>query len=149
MTRSLGYAPVAFLAAGAGSDSAEFTHAWQAVLARGGQPVLVSPVPREIDPMRTFGRVGQAGADVQVQDASAASFAGLVLPGGIVHAEQLWVQPSAVGFVRDFFAAGLPVAAMCCARPAADRGRCDPAPAADFLAEHAQRPVDRRRDLCG
>jgi protease I len=112
VTPTLGSAPVAFLTAGQGTDGPEFTHAWQAVLARGGQPVLVARAPREIDLMSTFDRADAARVDVRVQDASAASFAGLVLTGGIAHSEVLRMQPLAVGFVRDFFAAGLPVAAM-------------------------------------
>src|ERR1700722_4108710 len=56
VTPTLGSAPVAFLTAGQGTDGPEFTHAWQAVLARGGQPVLVARAPREIDLMSTFGR---------------------------------------------------------------------------------------------
>jgi protease I len=112
VTPSLGSAPVAFLTAGQGTDGPEFTHAWQAVLARGGQPVLVSQAPREIDLRSRFDRAETAPVDVQVQGASAASFAGLVLPGGMVHSEVLRVHPPAVGFVRDFFSAGLPVAAM-------------------------------------
>jgi hypothetical protein len=64
VTPSLGCAPVAFLTAGQGSDGPEFTHAWQAVLARGGQPVLVSRAPRETDLMSTFDRADTARVDV-------------------------------------------------------------------------------------
>jgi protease I len=110
---SLGSAPVAFLAAGNGTDQAEFTHAWQAVLARGGQPVLVSPARRKIRFVNDRSRAGSMPVDVQVADASAESFAGLVLPGGIVNADELRAQPLAVRFAREFFAVGLPVAAIC------------------------------------
>jgi protease I len=110
---SLRSAPVAFLAAGHGTDNAEFTHAWQAVLARDGQPVLVSPARLEIELMSTVHRAVRAPVDIAAPDASAVSFAGLVLPGGIDSADRLRAQSSAVAFVRGFFAAGLPVAAMC------------------------------------
>ncbi len=109
----IGSAPVAFLAAGYGTGNAEFTHSWQAVLARGGQPVLVSHDRAEVELLSQGGCAGSMPVDVQVMDATAASFAGLVLPGGIMNGDQLRSEPLAVGFVRDFFAAGLPVAAIC------------------------------------
>lgn len=113
MAAALDHAPVAFLAAGQGTDQAELAHAWYAVLARGGQPVLVSPSCGEVELRQNFRQTGTMAVDIRVDDASAADFAGLVLPGGLVNADQLRLSPLAVGFVRDFFAAGLPVAAIC------------------------------------
>lgn len=106
-------APVAFLAAGQGTDQAELAHTWQAVLARGGQPVLVSRSLREIELHRNSVQITTMQVDIQLADATAADFAGLVVPGGLEHAGQLRGDAQAVGFVRGFFAAGLPVAAMC------------------------------------
>ena len=57
-------------------------------------------------------------------EVSADEFAGLVLPGGVVNADQLRTKPGAVALVREFVDAGKPVAAICHARLDADRGRC-------------------------
>ncbi len=123
MVQGLAGAPVAFLAAGRGTDHAALTHTWQAVIARGGQPVLVSTSGREVElcrplaetgPARTgAARVGSARVDVHVGEAVAADFGGLVLPGGLANADQLRANPAAVRFAAGFFAAGLPVAAIC------------------------------------
>jgi protease I len=50
--------------------------------------------------------------DVEVQDASATDFAGLVLSDGNYDADGLAARASELEFVRGFFAAGLPVAAI-------------------------------------
>jgi protease I len=46
-------------------------------------------------------------------DASADDFDGLVLPGGVANPDDLRTRPEALQFVRDFFDAGKPVAAIC------------------------------------
>jgi len=116
MERSLDFAPVAILVAGAGAGRAELCHSWQAVLALGGQPVLVSSSGGEVELVRGPVLAGSMHVDVEVHDADATDFAGLVLPGGDC-AEEASARPStsdgrAEAFVRAFFAAGLPVAAI-------------------------------------
>ena len=113
MARSLHSAPVAFLAAAEGTEQSELAHPWQAVIARGGQPVLVSPAPGDIQLFSHLDRAGTMHVDVVVGDARASDYAGLVLPGGVANPDQLRADPAAVAFVRSFFDAGLPVAAIC------------------------------------
>ena len=48
-----------------------------------------------------------------VSDARVADFDGLVLPGGVANPDALRLDADAVQFVRDFFAAGKPVGAIC------------------------------------
>jgi deglycase len=52
-------------------------------------------------------------ADRAVADANAADYDGLVPPGGVANPDQLRTNEEAVAFVRDFFAAGKPVGAIC------------------------------------
>lgn len=52
-------------------------------------------------------------ADKAVADADAGSYAGLLLPGGVANPDQLRADKDAVAFVRAFFEAGKPVAAIC------------------------------------
>lgn len=51
--------------------------------------------------------------DTTLSEASAAEFDALVLPGGVMNPDRLRQFDVAVDFVRDFFAAGKPVAAIC------------------------------------
>jgi protease I len=113
MADRLNSAVVAFLAAGQGAERAQLAHPWQAVLARGGQPVLVSPATGQIELRQGFEPSGSMPVDVELGRASPADFAGLVLPGGLANADELRSNPAAVRFVRAFFTAGLPVAALC------------------------------------
>jgi protease I len=48
-----------------------------------------------------------------VGEASADDYDGLVLPGGVANPDSLRTDEGAVSFVRDFFAAGKPVGAIC------------------------------------
>lgn len=50
--------------------------------------------------------------DIAAQDAKAADYVGLVVPGGRAP-EYVRMYPEAIQLVKDFFAAGKPVAAIC------------------------------------
>jgi protease I len=51
--------------------------------------------------------------DVPLAEADAAEFDALLLPGGVANPDQLRMLPEALEFVRAFFDAGKPVAAIC------------------------------------
>jgi protease I len=51
--------------------------------------------------------------DETVDAADPGRFAGLVLPGGVANPDNLRTKPAAVAFVKAFFDAGTPVAAIC------------------------------------
>ncbi len=51
--------------------------------------------------------------DVAVQDADAAAYDLLVLPGGVMNPDKLRVDAGALAFVQAFAAAGKPIAAIC------------------------------------
>jgi protease I len=48
-----------------------------------------------------------------VEQADVADFDGLVLPGGVANPDALRTDEDAMAFVRGFFEAGKPVAAIC------------------------------------
>ncbi|MEA2383108.1 MAG: protease [Solirubrobacteraceae bacterium] len=56
---------------------------------------------------------GSFPVDRLVTDASVDEYDALILPGGTVNPDKLRMDDDAVGFVRDFFATGKPVAAIC------------------------------------
>ena len=51
--------------------------------------------------------------DVPLNNATIDQFDALLLPGGVISPDKLRMQPEAVNFVKSFFDAGKPVAAIC------------------------------------
>ncbi|HUF14054.1 MAG TPA: type 1 glutamine amidotransferase domain-containing protein [Longimicrobiales bacterium] len=51
--------------------------------------------------------------DVRLTDANAEDYDALMLPGGVMNPDKLRLEQRAVAFVRAFFDAGKPVAAIC------------------------------------
>jgi deglycase len=106
-------ASVAFLAAAEGTEQVELTKPWEAVKAKGGRPVLVSPAQDKIQMFNHLDRGDVMDVDMPVAEADEQQFAGLVLPGGVANPDQLRTDPAAVAFARSFFTAGKPVAVIC------------------------------------
>jgi protease I len=113
MGSALNSAAVAFLAAAEGAEQSELQQPWQAVIKQGGQPVLISPAKDKIQMFEHLDRGETQAVDVQITDARTSDYVGLVLPGGVANPDQLRTIRSAVAFVRSFFDAGKPVAAIC------------------------------------
>jgi protease I len=103
---------IAFLATD-GFEQVELTRPWKAVLEAGGEAHLVSPKAGKIQGMHHLDRADTFKVDKRLSDVSADEYDGLVLPGGVVSPDALRLDESAVGFVRDFFEQGKPVAAIC------------------------------------
>lgn len=104
---------VAFLVAPEGIEQVELTGPWQAVSEAGGIPRLVSPQLGRVQAFNHLDRGDTFEVDEVVDKASAGDYDALVLPGGVANPDALRQQPAAVDFVRDFFEAGKPVAAIC------------------------------------
>ena len=113
MGRMLKSASVAFLAAAEGAEQSELQRPWQAVLEQRGHPVLISPARDKIQMFEHLDRGETQAVDVHIADARTQDYVGLVLPGGVANPDQLRTIRSAVAFVRSFFDAGKPVAAIC------------------------------------
>jgi protease I len=103
---------VAFLATD-GVEQVELTEPWKAVEAEGGRPELVSLEAGEVQGFDHLDHGDKYKVDRAVADASADDYDGLVLPGGVANPDFLRMDSDAVSFVRDFFEAGKPVAAIC------------------------------------
>lgn len=104
---------VAFLVAPEGIEQVELTEPWQAVLAAGGTPRLVSTDSGRVQAYNHLDRGDTFVVDDVVDESSAADFDALVLPGGVANPDALRQDPAAVAFVRSFFQTGKPVAAIC------------------------------------
>src|SRR6476469_9109726 len=104
---------IAFLTANEGVEQAELTEPWQAVERAGGQPVLVSIEAGKVQAFEHLDKADVFDVDVTVADADVDSFDALVLPGGVANPDALRMDEQVVSFIRAFFDAGKPVAAIC------------------------------------
>jgi protease I len=104
---------IAFLVAPEGVEQVELTEPWKAVKQAGGTPRLVSTSPGQIQGFNHLDKADTFAVDDTVDNADAARFDGLVLPGGVANPDFLRTVPKAVQFARSFFDSGKPVAAIC------------------------------------
>jgi protease I len=103
---------VAFMATD-GVEQVELARPWDAVKDAGGTPELVSLEDGEIQGFNHLDKGDTFSVDRTVADAKESDYDALVLPGGVANPDFLRLDEDAVGFARDFFAAGKPVAAIC------------------------------------
>ncbi|MDV3219894.1 type 1 glutamine amidotransferase domain-containing protein [Intrasporangium sp.] len=104
---------VAFLVAAEGIEQVELTEPWKAVTDAGHEAVLVSPEPGTVQMFHHLDKADTKQVDVTVADARVDGFDALVLPGGVANPDALRQDQQAVAFVREFVAAGKPVAVIC------------------------------------
>ncbi|MBT2388831.1 type 1 glutamine amidotransferase [Streptomyces sp. ISL-1] len=104
---------VAFLTAPEGVEQIELTDPWEAVTNTGDTPRLISTKPGRVQAFNHLDKADTFPVDVTVADASVDEYGGLVLPGGVANPDALRLDERAVAFVREFFEAGKPVAAIC------------------------------------
>ncbi|HUA24763.1 MAG TPA: type 1 glutamine amidotransferase domain-containing protein [Steroidobacteraceae bacterium] len=103
---------VAILAA-EGFETAELTEPRKALQDAGAETRVVSPAKGEVQGWKHFDKGERIRVDVPLEQADAAEFDALLLPGGVANPDQLRMMPRAVQFVRAFFETGKPVAAIC------------------------------------
>jgi protease I len=104
---------IAFLMAPEGVEQIELTEPWQAVTDQGHETALVSTEPGQIQAFNHLDKADVFPVQLVAREASAGTFDGLVLPGGVANPDLLRTDEDAVSFVRDFFELGRPVAAIC------------------------------------
>ena len=103
---------IAFLASDM-FEQVELEKPWQAVEEAGGEPELLSLESGEIQGFNHYDRGGSFKVDKAVSEARMDDYAGLVLPGGVGNPDNLRQDDDVVEFVKSFFEAGKPVAAIC------------------------------------
>jgi protease I len=104
---------VAFLVANEGIEQVELTEPWKAVEQAGGTPRLVAPKSGTAQAFNHLDKADTFDVDVTTSSANVGDFDALVLPGGVANPDALRLDKDAVEFVRGFFDAGKPVAAIC------------------------------------
>ena len=104
---------VAFLVANEGIEQVELTEPRKAIEEAGADTDLIAPESGEAQAFNHLDKADAFPVDKTVSQASADDYDGLVLPGGVANPDNLRVEPDAVEFVKAFFKAGKPVAAIC------------------------------------
>jgi protease I len=103
---------IAFVATD-GVEQVELTEPWKAVEKAGGTPKLISTESGEIQGFNHVDKGDTFEVDTTTSKAEVGSFDGLVLPGGVVNADDIRTDQDAVRFTRGFFDEGKPVGVIC------------------------------------
>ncbi len=96
-----------------GVEQVELERPWQALEEAGAEPELVSLDGGTITAFQHVDKGDRKRVDTTVALADPEDYAALVLPGGVVNGDSVRADPDAVAFVRAFFDADKPVAAIC------------------------------------
>jgi protease I len=96
-----------------GFEQSELEDPRQALEEAGASTVVVSPEEDEIRAWNEDDWGDSVQVDESLSDADPDDFDALLLPGGVQNPDTLRTLPAAVEFVRAFFEAGKPVAAIC------------------------------------
>ena len=96
-----------------GVEQVELTEPRKALDDAGATTVVVSPKEGKIKGWQHDHWGDEIPVDKALSDASADDFDALMLPGGVMNPDRLRMDKQAVQFVKAFFKAGKPVAAIC------------------------------------
>ena len=96
-----------------GFEQSELEKPREALDEAGAETVIISPKEGEIRAWDEEDFGDTFDVDLKLDEAKPEDYDGLLLPGGVMNPDKLRMEPKAVEFVRAFFAAGKPVAAIC------------------------------------
>ncbi len=96
-----------------GFEYVELTEPKKALEAAGAKADVVSPKDGEIKGWNHTDWGDSVKVDVSLKSADPGDYDALVLPGGVMNPDHLRQDPQAVAFVKAFFEAHKPVAAIC------------------------------------
>ena len=113
MADTLSGKKVAILVANEGIEQVELTEPRKALEEAGATVELLAPEAGEAQAFNHLDKADSFPVDRAVGDVSADDYDALMLPGGVANPDNLRTHPEAVAFVRAFFDAGKPVAAIC------------------------------------
>ena len=94
-------------------EQVELVEPRKALEAAGAETELISMKPGEIRGFNHFDPADTFKVDRAVEEVDASDYDALMVPGGVGNPDQLRGDENIVSFVRDFFEAGKPVAAIC------------------------------------
>ena len=96
-----------------GFEQSELTEPRKALEEAGAATEIVSPKEGRVRGCNHTEWGGEVKVDQPLKGADARNYDALVLPGGVMNPDNLRTNAGAVAFVKAFFEAGKPVAAIC------------------------------------
>jgi protease I len=96
-----------------GFEQIELTDPRKALQKAGAEVVLIGPSPGKIRGWKYTKWGTKYAVEKTVEEANPGDFDGLLLPGGVLNPDKLRMNSKAVEFVKAFFQAKKPVAAIC------------------------------------
>jgi protease I len=113
MAKELEGKRVAFLMSNEGVEQVEYFEPRKAVEEAGAEVDVISTEADQIQGVEHLDKGETWEADKTTSEARADDYDGVVLPGGVANPDNLRTDKDAVRFLREFFAAGKPVGAIC------------------------------------
>ena len=96
-----------------GFEEVELTSPKQALEEAGAKVQIISPQREKVKAMKDHEWSVELPVDRHISEANADDYDGLLLPGGVFNPDQLRMNDQAIQFIKSFFNAGKPVAAIC------------------------------------
>lgn len=96
-----------------GFEQAELLEPRKALEAEGATVEIIAPKSGKIQGMEHHDKGKTVDVDHTIDEVKSADYAALVLPGGVANPDSLRTNEKVVGFIREFFTAQKPVAAIC------------------------------------
>lgn len=96
-----------------GFEEVEMTKPREALDQAGARTSIVSPAGQDVRAWNHTEWSGRYPVDIRLEQARPDAFDALLLPGGVMSPDKLRMRPEAVAFVKAFFDANKPVAAIC------------------------------------
>ncbi|HLM05522.1 MAG TPA: type 1 glutamine amidotransferase domain-containing protein [Blastococcus sp.] len=96
-----------------GVEQVELDRPWQVLEEAGAEPELVGLEGGTITAYDHIDKAETRKVDAVASSADPDAYAALVLPGGVINGDFVRADADAVAFVKAFFDAGKPVAAIC------------------------------------
>jgi len=96
-----------------GFEQVELERPRQALIDAGAETEVISPAKGRVRGWDTTDWGEEVNVDVPLDSADPSKYHALLLPGGVMNPDKLRMIPAAVEFVKSFFEAGKPVAAIC------------------------------------
>jgi protease I len=96
-----------------GFEQVELIEPRKALHQAGAETRVVSPKAKRVRGWKFTDWGDEVGVDAPLGQAKPEDFDALLLPGGVMSPDSLRLLPKAVAFIKAFFEAGKPVAAIC------------------------------------
>ncbi|MGH3025400.1 MAG: type 1 glutamine amidotransferase domain-containing protein, partial [Gaiellaceae bacterium] len=94
-------------------EQVELVEPRRALEKAGAETDLISLKPGQIQGFDHFDKGDKLDVDKTIEEVDVSDYDALMVPGGVGNPDQLRGDENVVSFVRDFFEAGKPVAAIC------------------------------------